>query len=221
MTGPGTQWRLAAWTLIGLVFVMRICFDVWIVRRGERVMPDAAAVKREGRASVAARAAAGLLFFAIIALYGIEPPWLRFAYIGLPDAVRWAGLLAGLGGVAFWTWTHVALGRQWSPQLMLRERHRLVTTGPYLRVRHPMYASIILWTAGLAAVSANWMFVILAAATLGIVANRVPKEERMMLGAFGEEYDAYMKRTGRVASPGRPAALTRFYFPAAAGTRVP
>jgi protein-S-isoprenylcysteine O-methyltransferase Ste14 len=188
---------MAAWTLIGIVFVMRICFDVWVVRRGERIMPDAGAVKREGRLSVAARAAAGAFFFASIALYGADPPWFRFAAIGLPHKVRWAGLLVGLGGVAFWTWTHVALGRQWSPQLMLRERHQLVTTGPYLWVRHPMYTSIILWAAGLAAVSANWLFVIMAAAATGIVASRVPKEEQMMLQSFGQEYGAYMKRTGR------------------------
>jgi protein-S-isoprenylcysteine O-methyltransferase Ste14 len=51
--------------------------------------------------------------------------------------------------------------------------------------------------AGLALVAANWVFVVLAVAMLAGLAARVPKEEQMMLKEFGEEYEAYMQKTGR------------------------
>lgn len=188
---------MAVWTLMGLAFAMRSGFAIWSVRHGESVMPDAGAVMREGRVTYVARIVVAVFWIALFVSYGVDARWVRFANIGMPDQIRWAGLLVGLGSLAFWTWTHIALGQQWSVQLILREKHQLITTGPYRRVRHPMYTSVLLWVTSLAIVSANWLFVILAAAGIGVILSRVPKEEQMMLRAFGQEYDAYMKRTGR------------------------
>jgi protein-S-isoprenylcysteine O-methyltransferase Ste14 len=53
------------------------------------------------------------------------------------------------------------------------------------------------FSASLGLVTANWFFV--AFAVLAIVATlaRVPKEEQMMIGEFGDQYRAYMQTTGR------------------------
>jgi protein-S-isoprenylcysteine O-methyltransferase Ste14 len=100
--------------------------------------------------------------------------------------------------VIFWTWTQLTLDTQWSAQLQLKKDHHLVTTGPYVWVRHPLYAGIFGWCLSLILLTANWIFV--AACLLSIVGllYRVPKEEQMMIEAFGEEYKAYMQRTGRL-----------------------
>jgi protein-S-isoprenylcysteine O-methyltransferase Ste14 len=50
---------------------------------------------------------------------------------------------------------------------------------------------------GLALVTANWVFIVLAVAVIAGLFVRVPKEEQMMIEEFGEEYKAYMQRTGR------------------------
>jgi protein-S-isoprenylcysteine O-methyltransferase Ste14 len=51
--------------------------------------------------------------------------------------------------------------------------------------------------AGLALLTANWVFLILAVLIiLGLLA-RVPREEQMMLNEFGSQYEDYMQRTGR------------------------
>ena len=98
----------------------------------------------------------------------------------------------------FWR-SHADLGRNWSPSLQLREGHELVTEGVYRSVRHPMYASMWLWGVAQALLLQNWI-----AGWAGLVLVlplyllRVPREERMMLDEFGEEYRAYMDRTGRV-----------------------
>jgi len=49
----------------------------------------------------------------------------------------------------------------------------------------------------LALVTANWVFVVLAVAVIAGLFARVPKEEKMMIETFGDEYTAYMQRTGR------------------------
>ncbi len=99
--------------------------------------------------------------------------------------------------VIFWTWTQVALDTQWSAQLQLKKNHRLVTTGPYARIRHPLYTAMVGWCLSLALLTANWIFVAVCALSIGGLLWRVPKEEQMMIKAFGEEYKAYMQRTRR------------------------
>jgi protein-S-isoprenylcysteine O-methyltransferase Ste14 len=47
-------------------------------------------------------------------------------------------------------------------------------------------------------VSANLLFLIYYALAVLLITLRIPKEERMMLEQFGEEYRVYMKRTGRL-----------------------
>jgi protein-S-isoprenylcysteine O-methyltransferase Ste14 len=139
-----------------------------------------------------------LLFFAaILVLYGLDSPLLRVSAIPLPDEWRWAGVGLGLVGLGLWTWTQVVLGKEYSPQLQLREQHRLVTSHPYTRVRHPMYTAVFTVGIAFALITANWCFVLFAVAMSTGFVVRAPREDQMMLQASGEEYRAYMQRTGR------------------------
>ncbi len=194
-----TEWifHVAFWVLFAGVLVMRICFALRVRRAGERVMPDRQAIEREGRVMFAVRVLMFFLLIAWLVLYAINPSWMGVLSVPLPSWLRWVGFILGLGSVGFWGWTQVALGKEWSPQLQLREEHHLVTTGPYTRIRHPLYTAMIGYGTSLALVTANWVFVVLAVAVIAGLFARVPKEEQMMIKEFGEEYKAYMQRTGR------------------------
>jgi protein-S-isoprenylcysteine O-methyltransferase Ste14 len=151
------------------------------------------------------RVLVGLLFVGMIfvpAVYA-STSWLERADYRLPtEAERSAGgvgvALMILAVWLFWR-SHVDLRRNWSPSLQIREGHTLVTQGVYRHVRHPMYASEWLWGVAQALLLQNW---VAGWAGLALFAPlyvlRVPREERMMLDRFGEEYRAYMDRTGRV-----------------------
>jgi protein-S-isoprenylcysteine O-methyltransferase Ste14 len=188
--------RLAFCVLLAGTVIMRVIFALRVRRAGGRLMPDRAAIRREGRGIFTLRV---LVFLFLIALlvYAVLPR--RFPALGLPlpDAARWAGVALGVASLGFWTWTHIALGRPWSAQLQLRDDHRLVTTGPYARIRHPMYTAIIAWMIGAAVITANWAVVAFAVAMMVFVATRVSREEQMMLERFGDGYREYMQRTGR------------------------
>jgi protein-S-isoprenylcysteine O-methyltransferase Ste14 len=130
-------------------------------------------------------------------LYGIHLAWMRTIEFALPAWLRWAGFVLGLVSLVAWTWVQVELGKHWSAQLQLREEHHLVTSGPYARIRHPMYTAMFGWAIALALVTANWVFVFLVAFTVVGMVSRTPKEEQMMIEQFGDEYRTYIQRTGR------------------------
>jgi protein-S-isoprenylcysteine O-methyltransferase Ste14 len=75
----------------------------------------------------------------------------------------------------------------------------LVTTGIYSKVRHPLYASLILWAAGQPALLQNWIAGFAGAVAVALVwLVRVPAEEAMMRESFGEEYVRYSAQTGKL-----------------------
>jgi protein-S-isoprenylcysteine O-methyltransferase Ste14 len=160
-------------------------------------MPDRQAVEHEGRAMFAVRVLMFFLLLGWLALYAINPPWMEVLSVPFPGWLRWVGFALGLASLGFWAWTQVALGKEWSPQLQLREEHHLVTTGPYTRIRHPLYTAMLGWGTSVALVTANWVFIVLAVVAIAALFARVPREEQMMIEEFGEEYKAYMQRTGR------------------------
>jgi protein-S-isoprenylcysteine O-methyltransferase Ste14 len=76
------------------------------------------------------------------------------------------------------------------------ERQAIATEGPYRYIRHPIYASIYLLSAGLGFIFFAWLWfgVLLAFAPLWYL--ECVEEERQMLEIHGQEYVAYQQRTG-------------------------
>lgn len=126
-------------------------------------------------------------------------PWLDFATVALPPWLPWCGgALMGAGLWLFWR-SHHDLGTNWSVTLEVRAQHRLVDTGVYARVRHPMYAAIFLVSVAQGLLLANWLAGWSAFVAFGVLyVLRVRREEALMLATFGDAYAAYMSRTGRL-----------------------
>ncbi len=192
-----TVFRVDFWILLAGVLAMRIYSALKVRQAGEHIMPDREAVQREGRGLFAVRVVAGLLLGIWLIIYAVNPAWTGVLSIPFPGWLRWAGFGLGLASLAFWIWTQVALGKQWSPQLQLRKQHQLITTGPYRRIRHPLYTAMLGYGTGLALVTASWPFVALVAVMIAWLPVRVSREEQMMVEQFGDEYKAYMRSTGR------------------------
>jgi protein-S-isoprenylcysteine O-methyltransferase Ste14 len=126
-------------------------------------------------------------------------PWLNFAKYKLPGPSGWVGT-AVFAGAIFMLWrSHADLGRNWSATLQILGQHSLVTTGVYRYIRHPMYTAHLLWAIAQGLLLSNWLagwaFLVLS---VPLYMVRIPKEEKMMLEHFGEEYRAYQSRTGRL-----------------------
>jgi protein-S-isoprenylcysteine O-methyltransferase Ste14 len=192
-----STFKIVFWLLIAAIFIMRGYFS-WKVRKaGERLMPDKAAVEREGKVQFAARTLLFLALLGVLVSYGLNLQWIVALAIPFPSWLRWLGAALSLFSLGVWAWTQITLDTQWSAQLQLRQEHHLITSGPYARVRHPLYSAMQGWATGLALLTANWVFVVFAALTLIGLFARAPREEQMMLEQFGDEYREYMIKTGR------------------------
>jgi protein-S-isoprenylcysteine O-methyltransferase Ste14 len=135
--------------------------------------------------------------FIVPLIYALTP-WLDFADYQLPLWAGWIGVAIFALGVWLLYRSHADLGRNWSPQLEILESHALVTDGVFGYIRHPMYTAHLLWGIGQVLLLQNWI------AGFSMLVTFLPEylyrprvEERMMIGHFGDEYRAYMERTGR------------------------
>ena len=125
--------------------------------------------------------------------------WLDFANYTLPAWAGWLGVIVMLGALFIFWRSHADLGLNWSPSLEIREKHTLITNGIYGTIRHPMYASQWLWSIAQILLIQNWVAGLIGLAIFApFYLLRVQAEERLMLDTFGEEYQAYMQRTGGV-----------------------
>jgi protein-S-isoprenylcysteine O-methyltransferase Ste14 len=193
-----TVYRIAFLVLLVALLVMRVYFMVKVRRSGGRLMPDKGAVQREGGRGVLLIRM--MLFFALLAflaMYLAGAAWIDAFLFQLPAWLRWAGFAVGFLSVVYWTWTQIHLDTQWSAQLQLQKNHHLITTGPYAYIRHPLYMGMLGWCISLTLLTANWIFTAICVFSIFAVLWRIPKEEQMMIEAFGDEYKAYMQRTGR------------------------
>jgi len=104
------------------------------------------------------------------------------------------GMVLFLGGLALAIWARRYLGRNWGTPMSQKEDPDLVTTGPYRKVRHPIYTGIItaLIGSGLAA-SLSWLLV--AAVLGGYFIVSATREERYMTALFPDAYPAYKRST--------------------------
>ncbi len=136
-----------------------------------------------------AMAAGALLIF-------IQTPRLRtFPLWHLPPSIAWALAALTAAGFLFCWWARLYLGRLWSSSVTKKADHRVVDTGPYRFVRHPIYTGLIL--ASYATAAEKGTAVALAGATLMLIGCylKAHLEERFLRQQLGRDaYDAYAAR---------------------------
>lgn len=91
-------------------------------------------------------------------------------------------------------WARVALGKNWSANVVLKENHELITGGPYSYVRHPIYSGLLLMILGLAIyLGSLFGFLIFIIFFFG-ARYKAFKEEKLLLKYFPERYPDYKKQ---------------------------
>ena len=136
--------------------------------------------------------------FSLIAISLVNPPWMAWSCLLLPLWFRWCGVILGAVAALLLLWVHHSLGKNFSPKVRIRQEHGLCTSGPYRWVRHPMYMVLYMLSIAWLIASASWLVGLfwLTVQTI-IIAPRIHKEEAVLIEHFGDEYRAYMLKTGR------------------------
>ena len=111
-------------------------------------------------------------------------------------AVRDLGVaLAGLG-VLLMIWARRHLGHYWSDKVEIKANHQLISTGPYARLRHPIYTGMLLGIAGTALAVGEWRGLAAFVLLLTNYVIKARKEECILRQKFGPEFQEYQRRTG-------------------------
>ena len=183
------------WTIISF-FLVGLCVGAYHRARahwaGGRVSH-----REEGAAmylAIRLSAAVGMVGFLT---WFFRPQAMAWSGLPLPDAVRWIGAPLAAVTVAFLYWTVHTLGTNITDTVVTREKHTLITGGPYRWVRHPFYLAVLMLAGTMALLTANWFFAVVGCWIFTLLAVRSGKEEAMLLARFGEEYEQYRRRTGR------------------------
>ena len=100
-----------------------------------------------------------------------------------------AGLLLETAGLLLAVWARRHLGRYWSARVETKVDHRLVRSGPYRRIRHPIYTAMLAMVSGNALVSGHWHGLVGLALVAAALGRKLVMEERRMREAFGAEWE--------------------------------
>jgi protein-S-isoprenylcysteine O-methyltransferase Ste14 len=110
-------------------------------------------------------------------------------------AEAWVSVAVMAIGFLFAWWARVHLGSLWSGTITKKADHRVIESGPYAIVRHPIYTGILLAVLATALVKGTVLALVGAAIiTLGLWMKATLEEGwlRQELGA--DAYDAYRRR---------------------------
>ena len=138
--------------------------------------------------------AGGIVLFQFSAPDGdsllLAPLW----RVAAPAAWGLVGLT--VAGLAFCWWARLHLGRLWSGLVGRKAEHRVVDTGPYRLVRHPIYSGMLAALLAMALLKGTAAAVVAFAVVGAGLWLKARLEERFLRAELGAEtYDAYSRRT--------------------------
>ncbi|HLA99387.1 MAG TPA: isoprenylcysteine carboxylmethyltransferase family protein [Anaerolineales bacterium] len=184
--------RLVAGILLLSALGISVTYRHRANKSGDDISP-----KEEGRLILALRSIFGLAGWLSALVYLINPYWMAWAQLDLPDWARWTGaaIMAVCLPLIFWVFS--SLGNNVTPTVVTRREHSLVVHGPYRWVRHPLYTVGFISFIGFSLLSAMWFTALALVLGFSVLVMRTPLEEKRLIERFGDEYQEYMRRTGR------------------------
>ncbi len=183
--------------LAAAIFFTCIGISSYYRRKADKDTGEKIPRKVDGSAMMTAIKLGGLILWFSPLVYLINPVWMNWSKIGLPESIRWLGVGTGALCIFGIYWLFSSIGSGITPTSATRQEHKLVTSGPYRWIRHPLYTigSSLFMAFGMMA--DNWFIAMLGALAFIGMAIRTPKEEFNLIEKFGDEYREYMKHTGR------------------------
>jgi protein-S-isoprenylcysteine O-methyltransferase Ste14 len=188
-SGSGFWFLLAGYILVGAFIIMERA-----LRRGETAKTLQRGSRDRGSTLlIGAAFGAGLLLPIIVDGLGIGVPF----PLGLTAALPAVAIM--VAGIWLRAWAASSLGRYYTRTLVTTSGQRVVSTGPYAKVRHPGYLGDILLWSGFGVLSGNLVAVILFPVVFAAVyLYRISVEEGMLVDALGDDYIEYRRRTRRL-----------------------
>ena len=183
--------------LAAVILITGMSISSYYRRKADRESGEKISRNADGSLMATIIRIGGLLLWLSPFVYLINPAWMAWSKIGLPEWIRWLGVAIGVLSVAGVYWLFSSIGSGITPTSATRREHTLVTIGPYRWVRHPLYTIGSSMFISFGMMADNWYIALLGILAFIAMAIRTPKEEANLVEKFGDEYREYMTRTGR------------------------
>jgi protein-S-isoprenylcysteine O-methyltransferase Ste14 len=183
--------------LAALVLFTGMGISGYYRRKADRDTGEKISRKADGNAMMTVIRIGGLILWLSPFVYLVNPDWMAWSKIGLPEWVRWLGVGMGVLCVLGIYWLFVSIGSGITSTSATRKEHKLVTNGIYRWIRHPLYTVGSSFIVSFGMMADNWFIAMFGILAFILMAIRMPKEEANLIEKFGDEYREYMKRTGR------------------------
>ncbi|MBK9926765.1 MAG: isoprenylcysteine carboxylmethyltransferase family protein [Anaerolineales bacterium] len=183
--------------LAALILFTGMGISIYFRTKADRESGEKLSRKADGTIMMTIIRIGGLILWLSPFVYLINPAWMAWSKLGLPDWVRWLGVGIGIVNTFGIYWLFSSIGTGITPVSATRKEHKLVTNGIYKYIRHPLYTFGSSMFIAFGMMADSWFVAALGILTFILMAIRTPKEEANLIAKFGDEYREYMKRTGR------------------------
>jgi protein-S-isoprenylcysteine O-methyltransferase len=153
------------------------------------------AIRRQSWWSRALTLAVGVVPYYLLFTDKLRYGALAWRFVPGEPWVLVAGVALTYAGIALAIWARIILGKNWSATVTIKEGHRLVQTGPYSTVRHPIYSGLLLAVMGTALVVGEVRGLVAAAIAFTAWLAKSRTEEGFLMEQFGPEYEEYRRHT--------------------------
>lgn len=119
----------------------------------------------------------------------------------------WLGLSIQTASVVLAVRARRHLASHWSGEITIKIDHKLIQSGPYHFVRHPIYTAILGMFVGSSIVSGRYLALCGAIIASFAYRRKIRLEESNLKHAFGLAYDIYKRQTGSLISKPRSDVL--------------
>jgi protein-S-isoprenylcysteine O-methyltransferase Ste14 len=181
----GTWHWPAAWVFLAAMAVLGLGSGVWLARTDPGLLAERMRPMMQDAQPAADKkfmlvfGAAALAWFVAI---GLDK---RFDASDVPTALQALGLAMLVASTAYIMWVMRENSFAAPVVKVQAERgHRVIDTGPYAHVRHPMYSGTVLFFFGMPLLLGSWWGVVLAPLFVVLFAIRAGIEERTLLAGL-------------------------------------
>jgi protein-S-isoprenylcysteine O-methyltransferase Ste14 len=177
------------WLLMSILFVPMFIAGLIMMKKSPELLRKRLNVKEEQAEQKTVIALSGLMFLASFIIAGLN---FRFGWIRLPLWVSYAAALLFLAGYVLYA--EVLRENVWlSRTVEVQENQKVIDTGLYGIVRHPMYMSTLILFLAMPLVLGSVISFVIMLLYIPIIAKRIRNEEQVLENGL-EGYAEYRKR---------------------------
>ena len=196
-TTAGTIRYWQAWLYLVVHFIAVALFLGFLIRKDPELLERRMKVREKEQAQKTVILISIPFYIALYIVPGLD---YRFGWSSVPVWLVAAGIIGALAGYSLFV--RVLLENRFAQRIVVIEREqKLITTGPYAVVRHPMYSAVsLVFTATPLALGSFWGLCAIPGIIVCLVV-RIRNEEKILAQGLAG-YDEYRRRVRRRVIPG-------------------